>query len=251
MRAEWLNKDFYGILGVDPASSSEQIKRAYRTRQRSTHPDLHADDPTAEPLTKSLNEANAVLSDPASRKEYDQHLREVAQAVRGDPNQSADPPPPPQPGQDQDAPPWPDHAERGSDFRWTAQTPGTGVALGGLWSLGSATARTAMDAGSACLKVRSSTALPATGRASRSNPQASQLPSPRGWPTGRRSATQGWVAGRERADRAGISTFAMLLCPTPRPHFLQIPGRRARNRPQEGDLGGPRLPRWARSLLRW
>ena len=136
MRAEWLNKDFYGILGVDPASSSEQIKRAYRTRQRSTHPDLHADDPTAEVLTKSLNEANAVLSDPASRKEYDQHLREVAQAVRGDPNQSADPPPPPQPGQDQDAPPWPDHAERGSDFRWTAQTPGTVVALGGLVELG-------------------------------------------------------------------------------------------------------------------
>ena len=135
MRTEWLNKDFYGILGVDPTSSAEQIKRAYRTRQRATHPDLHADDPTAEALAKSLNEAHAVLSDPTSRKEYDRHLQEVARAVRGERGHHADPPPTaPRAGQSRGGQ-RPGSAARGSDFYCTAPTPKTVLAHGGVVDL--------------------------------------------------------------------------------------------------------------------
>ena len=59
--------DFYQILGLDRSASAAQIKQAYRTRSRQTHPDLGGD---AEEFSL-VAIANEVLSDPTRRADYD------------------------------------------------------------------------------------------------------------------------------------------------------------------------------------
>lgn len=69
---DWLEKDFYAILGVDKDASDAEIKKAYRKLARKYHPDANPDDATAEQRFKEITEANTVLSDPTQRQEYDQ-----------------------------------------------------------------------------------------------------------------------------------------------------------------------------------
>lgn len=77
--AEWIDKDFYGELGVAKDASAEDIKRAYRRLARENHPDTHPEDPRAEAKFKVVGEAYRVLSDPDKRREYDE-LREATAA---------------------------------------------------------------------------------------------------------------------------------------------------------------------------
>ena len=68
-------RDYYGILGVEPSSSEEEIKKAYRRLALEWHPDKHeqADDEKkaeAEEKFKEISEAYAVLSDPQKRQNY-------------------------------------------------------------------------------------------------------------------------------------------------------------------------------------
>jgi molecular chaperone DnaJ len=70
--SEWLQKDFYKILGVSKDASTEDIKKAYRKLARANHPDANPGDTAAEDRFKAVSEAHAVLGDPAKRKEYDQ-----------------------------------------------------------------------------------------------------------------------------------------------------------------------------------
>jgi curved DNA-binding protein len=65
-------KDYYKVLGVDKAATTEQIKKAYRKLARQHHPDVNPNNADAERRFKELNEANEVLSDPDKRKKYDQ-----------------------------------------------------------------------------------------------------------------------------------------------------------------------------------
>lgn len=65
-------KNYYVILGVEPASSQEEIKAAYRREVKNLHPDYYGDD--KEPFL-ALQKAYSVLSDPAQRRQYDQSLR--------------------------------------------------------------------------------------------------------------------------------------------------------------------------------
>jgi molecular chaperone DnaJ len=69
---DWLEKDFYKILGVDKSVSDAELKKVYRKLARTHHPDSNPDDPNAEAKFKEISEAYSVLSDPAERQEYDQ-----------------------------------------------------------------------------------------------------------------------------------------------------------------------------------
>ena len=64
-------RDYYEILGVPRSASQADIKKAFRKLAREHHPDRNAGDKSAEKRFKDVNEANAVLSDPEKRKQYD------------------------------------------------------------------------------------------------------------------------------------------------------------------------------------
>jgi molecular chaperone DnaJ len=69
---DWLEKDFYQILGVSKDASEAEIKKTYRSLARKFHPDSNQDDPGAEAKFKEISEAYSVLSDAQQRAEYDQ-----------------------------------------------------------------------------------------------------------------------------------------------------------------------------------
>jgi len=68
---DWFDKDFYQVLGVSKDASDAEIKKTYRKLARKYHPDQNPGDSAAEAKFKEISEANAVLSDPEQRKEYD------------------------------------------------------------------------------------------------------------------------------------------------------------------------------------
>lgn len=63
--------DNYKILGVDPKSSQDEIRAAYRKLSKKFHPDLNNGDPYFENLFKQIHEAYEILGDPEKRKEFD------------------------------------------------------------------------------------------------------------------------------------------------------------------------------------
>ena len=65
-------RDYYKTLGVPKTASAKEIKQAFRRLARKHHPDVNPGDRAAESTFKELNEAYEVLSDPASRKKYDE-----------------------------------------------------------------------------------------------------------------------------------------------------------------------------------
>jgi molecular chaperone DnaJ len=72
VQREWLDKDYYQILGVDKAASPKEITTAYRRLAKKHHPDNNPGDPSAEARFKEVSEANSVLSDPEQRRQYDE-----------------------------------------------------------------------------------------------------------------------------------------------------------------------------------
>lgn len=68
---DWVNKDFYAILGVSKDASDADIKKSYRKMARKYHPDTNPGDSAAEQKFKDITEANSVLSDPEEREQYD------------------------------------------------------------------------------------------------------------------------------------------------------------------------------------
>jgi molecular chaperone DnaJ len=69
---DWFDKDFYKVLGVPKDISQAELKKTYRKLARKYHPDSNPGDAAAEAKFKEISEANAVLSDPDQRREYDQ-----------------------------------------------------------------------------------------------------------------------------------------------------------------------------------
>ena len=69
---DWIEKDFYKVLGVSKDATPDEIRKAFRKLARENHPDQNQNDPKAEQRFKDISEANSVLSDPAKRKEYDE-----------------------------------------------------------------------------------------------------------------------------------------------------------------------------------
>lgn len=66
-------KDYYEVLAVARSATDDQIKAAYRKLARKHHPDLNPGDKAAEERFKELQAAYDVLSNPESRKLYDQY----------------------------------------------------------------------------------------------------------------------------------------------------------------------------------
>ncbi len=69
---DWIEKDYYKILGVSKDAKPDEIKKAYRKLARANHPDQNPGNAEAEKRFKDASEANDVLSDTSKRKEYDE-----------------------------------------------------------------------------------------------------------------------------------------------------------------------------------
>lgn len=69
---DYLEKDYYKVLGVSKTATADEIRSAYRKLARKYHPDANKGDAQAEKKFKEISEAYSVLSDEKRRKEYDE-----------------------------------------------------------------------------------------------------------------------------------------------------------------------------------
>lgn len=66
-----LKMDLYALLGTDSTATTKQIKKAYRKKAVTCHPDKNPDNPKAVELFHQLTQALEVLTDAASKAAYD------------------------------------------------------------------------------------------------------------------------------------------------------------------------------------
>ncbi|GAA0933572.1 molecular chaperone DnaJ [Streptomyces thermoalcalitolerans] len=69
---DFIEKDYYKVLGVPKDATEAEIKKAYRKLAREFHPDANKGNARAEERFKEISEAHDVLGDPKKRKEYDE-----------------------------------------------------------------------------------------------------------------------------------------------------------------------------------
>lgn len=68
--------NYYETLGVSEDATAAEIKKAFRTLARESHPDRNPDDPEAEERFKKVQAAYDTLGDATKRKQYDQMRRD-------------------------------------------------------------------------------------------------------------------------------------------------------------------------------
>ncbi|NXG59671.1 DJC17 protein, partial [Hemiprocne comata] len=76
-----LELDLYGLLGVGEKASEKEVKKAYRQKALTCHPDKNPDKPRAAEVFHQLSQALAVLTDAAARAAYDKVRRAKHQAA--------------------------------------------------------------------------------------------------------------------------------------------------------------------------
>lgn len=72
---EWLERDYYEVLGVPATATAKEISKAYRTLARKYHPDTNSGDAAAEERFKEISAAYEVIGDEPTRKQYDEFRR--------------------------------------------------------------------------------------------------------------------------------------------------------------------------------
>ena len=68
-----MERDYYELLQITPAATFDEVHRAYRSRAMEYHPDRNSK-PDALSAMVAINEAYAVLSEPARRNVLDRFL---------------------------------------------------------------------------------------------------------------------------------------------------------------------------------
>jgi len=74
------DKDLYGVLGVSPSASQEQIRSQYRVLVRKYHPDLHPGDASAALMMERVNAAYDIVGNSEERKQYDAEISASSQS---------------------------------------------------------------------------------------------------------------------------------------------------------------------------
>jgi molecular chaperone DnaJ len=72
MQREWLEKDYYKILGVSSNSTDKEITKAYRKLAQKFHPDVNPNKTASEDKFKEISQAYDVVGNAEKRKEYDE-----------------------------------------------------------------------------------------------------------------------------------------------------------------------------------
>ncbi|XP_021258187.1 dnaJ homolog subfamily C member 17 isoform X1 [Numida meleagris] len=76
-----LQLDLYALLGVGEKASEKEVKKAYRQKALTCHPDKNPDNPRAAEVFHQLSQALAVLTDAAARAAYDKVRKAKKQAA--------------------------------------------------------------------------------------------------------------------------------------------------------------------------
>ncbi|KAL3049056.1 dnaJ homolog subfamily C member 17 [Trematomus bernacchii] len=71
MAKDILKMDLYGLLGIDITATPKEIKKAYRQKALTCHPDKNPDNPKAVELFHQLSQALEVLTDAPAKAAYD------------------------------------------------------------------------------------------------------------------------------------------------------------------------------------
>gem|GEM_PF-2313090 len=85
--------NYYFLLGVTPEAGTESIHRAFRRKAKEVHPDRHSKEFTIDQWQRLMivvTDADAVLSDPRTRRAYDILWRERSRQVARDNRRKGD-----------------------------------------------------------------------------------------------------------------------------------------------------------------
>ncbi|XP_017450030.1 dnaJ homolog subfamily C member 17-like [Rattus norvegicus] len=72
---EFLQMDLYTLLGIEEKATDKEVKKAYRQKALSCHPDKNPDNLRAAELFHQLSQALEVLTDAAARTAYDKERK--------------------------------------------------------------------------------------------------------------------------------------------------------------------------------